>query len=647
MSAAVGSSRRLLPALALAASLTAASCLWTAAPPRNVLLVTIDTLRADRVGAFGSQRGLTPTLDALAKDGVRFANAYSVVPLTAPSHASMLTGRHPVVNGLRNNGTQVLPDAEVLVSELLKARGFATAAIVSALVLSSDFGLNQGWDLYYEEDILGSRRGHGLWYDQRPADKTVDRALAWLRAEKDRPFLLWVHLFDPHGPYDPPSPYKEAHADVPYDGEVAFADAQIGRLLDALREMGQYERTLVIAAADHGEGLGDHEETYHGIFLYDSTMRVPLIVRPPGGGGGRVVEDLASTLDVAPTILDALGIPLPEEAGPVQGVSLVPALGGGRVPARSVYLESIYGSTSYGWAVPRALVRGRNKWIELPGPELYDLKEDPAETRNLSAERSGEAEDLGRRLAQARAEMEGSARVAETAAIDDETRDRLISLGYIGGQQSGARSESGPDPKEMAYLLLPLNIASMQMKDRKYADAELIYKKIREVDPDNRIVLMQLARALSAQDKLDEAADLYEHALRVYPDVEEYYRRLAWEMLRAGRRERAREVLTRAASAMPESAHLHLMLGHTLLLEDRCDRALPELDLAVRLNPKGSRPHYMMAICRLKQGDEPAALASLREYLKRDPDVNALFTDPRFADLRRLPAFQDLVKKHL
>jgi len=614
-------------------------------PPRAVLLLTIDTLRADRVGAYGSVRGLTPSLDALAGDGVRFAEAYSVVPLTAPSHASMLTGRYPLAHRLRNNGSEVLPAGERLVSEILKEKGYRTAAIVSALVLASEYGLNRGFDLYYQDGIKGTDRGSGLWFNHRRGDLTVDRAIDWLRAETDRPFFLWVHLFDPHDPYDPPTPFKERFEKNPYDGEVAFADQQVGRLFDEMRRLGIYDDTLIVMAADHGEGLGDHGEKAHATFVYNSTMHVPLIVRLPGGrGAGRVVRDLASPMDIAPTILEALGIPLPEG---MQGVSLLGATRGGRVPARSLILESVHAAAAYGWSPVRALQRPVWKLIDLPDGELYDVTEDPREARNLHEAERSRADEMRQELSQLVADTERSASSTETATIDEETRDRLQSLGYIAGAPSASRAGQAPDPKRMAFLLGPLSASTVLTNQRKHADAAQVLQKVLEVDPDNRLALMQMAKAQAGLGRFDEAVAHFEHSVKVYPDVEEFYRIYGWMQMRRGLLREAEEVYHRGAMALPESPFMHFLVGYARFLQRRWKEADEELALATDLGQRFGKPHYLLAICRLQQGDEAGMLQALEHYLERDPDLESIMKDPFFQPVRERPAFRDLIRRYL
>ncbi len=613
--------------------------------PRNVLLITIDTLRADRLGCLGSDRGLTPHLDSLAAEGAVFSNAWTPVPLTAPSHASMLTGRYPITAGLRNNGVEVLSAQELLLPEILRERGFQTAGIVSALVLASTFGLNQGFDLYYEEDISGGERGRGLWYDQRPADKTIDRTLAWLRASVGRPFFLWVHLFDPHDPYDPPSPYKEKFAQALYDGEIAFADAQVGRLLEALREMSLDDSTLIIAAGDHGESLGDHGESFHGIFIYNATMRVPLIVRAPGGRRGVRVDDPASTLDITPTVLASLGIQVPTT---MQGVSLLDAAArGGRVPARSLYLETIYPTTSYGWAAPRGIVSGSWKSIDLPAAELYDVASDPSEKSNLAGTQLSRRDALRSEYAALRAELESGAREAETASIDEETRDRLASLGYLAGEQSKVSNRREPDPKDVVFMMTPLNIAQGFIKKKLYADAEVILVEALKVDPENKFALARMTQAQAAQGKLDAALSTFERAAAAYPDVEEVYRLYASALMAEGRGAEASEIYRRGAERIPASGLLHLLRGYALFHIKDYRQAAGEIEAALGLRLRRPRAHYLLAICQAQIGKPEAALASLDAYLTGEPDVDSLLRDPFFASLRERPEFQEMIRRHL
>ena len=493
--------------------------------------------------------------------------------------------------------------------------------------------------------IKATASGSGLWFEQRAGNLSVDRAITWLKANADRPFFLWLHLFDPHAPYEPPSPYKEKYQDTPYNGEVAFADAQVGRLLDEIKAMGLYDNSLIIAMADHGESLGEHGEPYHGNFLYQATMHIPLLARVPGGKRGLVISDLTSSVDVTPTVLDALGIAQPSS---MQGVSLLDAAArGGRVQARSVYLETIYPTATYGWATARAIVRLPWKLIDLPKPELYDDLQDAAEKSNLYPEQPAQVETLRAEFQQMVTGIEATARATEQVQLDDETLDKLQSLGYVGGQESRASTAQGADPKDMAFMLTPMRIASDMLGQKNFADAEEIFRKALEVDPDNRLVLLGIGKALVGQGKLDEAIPVYERGVRTYPDVEEFYRAYGRALMTSLRLDAAEEVFKRSLQHLPKSAQMHFQLGYTRFLGGKWQGAVEELDLAAHLAKRFGRPHYLLAICKLRTGDEAGALASLQDYLSRDPDVESLFVDPYFREFRSRPAFQELIKKYL
>ena len=311
----------------------------------NILLITLDTTRADRLGCYGHAAASTPALDQLAAGGTCFDSAFAQIPLTLPSHASLLTGMHPAELGILDNGRAALPDDVETLAETCRDRGYRTAAFLAASVLDGRFGLSAGFDVY--DDELPAPPGGVIEFDQeRPANVVCDRALAWLAGNTDSPFFCWVHFFDPHGPYEPPEPFRSRLAD-PYDGEVAFADTQVGRLMSWLQAHELADRTLVVVASDHGEGLGEHGESAHGVFLYDSTIRVPLILSMPTRiAAGRRVTAVVSLVDILPTLLELLGWPVP---GAVSGTSFAGALHGNRLPPQSSYARSDYALDHFGW----------------------------------------------------------------------------------------------------------------------------------------------------------------------------------------------------------------------------------------------------------------------------------------------------------
>jgi choline-sulfatase len=414
---------------------------WTegAAMPRpsNVLIVSLDTTRPDRLPAYGYQSASMPALDRLAREGAVFERATTVAPLTLTAHTSLFTGLYPTRHGVRDNADAPLDRAHPTLAEILKGHGFRTAAFVGSSVLDKDRGLSRGFDVYGDIGAADARTPGRL---RRPGNEVVDAALAWLDAAANSPYLLWVHLYDAHAPCRPPEPYRSRYAADPYEGAIAFADSQMARLLGALDARHQLDQTAVVVVADHGESLGQHGEDEHGIFVYDSVMHIPLLVRMPGVAARRI-SSVASLVDVMPTILDALGI------APVStdGVSQVPAMRGRAANAdRSIYTESLY-PQRFGWSALRALRDGRFKLIDAPRPELYDLEADPFEEQNIYAERRVVATAMASRLA-AFTESRGPAR-AEAARVPPELRARLASLGYVGSAPR-VHQATGRDPKD-------------------------------------------------------------------------------------------------------------------------------------------------------------------------------------------------------
>ena len=425
--------------------LVVAAAEWHApATPFNVIVVTLDTTRADRLPVYGFMDASMPHLDRLAGDGVVFDRATSVGPLTLPAHCSLFTGLLPPAHGVRDNADRALDGAHTTLAEVLHGRGFHTGAFVGSIVLGSDRGLVQGFETY-GESLAGDRSRP--FPPQRRADAVISDAIDWLDATGPAPFFLWAHLYDAHRPYDPPEPFRSQYGD-PYVAEIAFMDAQIGRLLDALDRRRLTERTIVIVAGDHGESLGEHGEDDHGIFVYESVLRVPLIVRAPAIAHRRVGAMVRLT-DVMPTVIELLGFP----ARPADGASLV-ALMTGAATHRDLdaYAESMY-PRRFGWSPLRALNDGRFKFIEAPRPELYDLDRDPFEARNLFDERPALARTMARRLEAIGGPPPGSPRAdAAHAPVPAELRERLAALGYLGIAPAAASAPGDlPDPKDLIH----------------------------------------------------------------------------------------------------------------------------------------------------------------------------------------------------
>src|SRR5215469_7195500 len=366
----------------------------SAAP--NVVVITVDTLRADHLGCYGDRQIRTPNIDALAQEGIRFERAYTPVPVTLPAHTALFTGTSPLRSGMHDFADNKLNPAQPTLASVLKENGYATGAVIGSAVLDSRFGLNHGFDFYYDHFDFSRLQESNLDQMERSGDLVADQALDWLDKNYQKKFFLWMHLYDPHYPYRPPSPYSEEYQDRPYDGEVAFADSQVGRLIRELKEKGVYQNTVIVFTGDHGESLGEHGEKTHGFFIYNATLHVPVIIHLPGAAEAKTLPDLVSLADLMPTVLQGLKIDIPSQ---VQGRSLLPLLTTRKLEATSgLYAETFLPRLHFNWSDLRSVETEKYQFIEAPKPELYDLAADPGETRNLYMEKKAVAAELQARL---------------------------------------------------------------------------------------------------------------------------------------------------------------------------------------------------------------------------------------------------------
>jgi arylsulfatase A-like enzyme/Flp pilus assembly protein TadD len=483
----------------------------------NVLLITIDTLRADRVGAYGNISGLTPAIDRLAGSGLRFAAAFTPVPMTLPAHASILTGLEPFSHGIRNNTSFKLGKTPTLAT-FLKNAGYRTGAFVGAVVLSARFGLDRDFDVY--DDRYGRSGGTANFrVTERRAERVIQPATEWiLRPDtttanpangsgRDRLWFAWIHLYDPHAPYEAPGEYARGRS--PYDAEVAYTDAMIARGLDALRAAGQLERTIVVIVGDHGEALGEHGESTHGLFAYDATLHVPMILSAPGIGP-RVERTPVATVDLVPTVLDLLGFAVPSG---LDGRSLLATEESGKRSARVLYFEALDANLTRGWAPLTGVMAGGWKYIDLPTPELYDLRRDPGELDNLAARDREQT-----RVLQSRLKGVGTSRAAppeaERAALDAETSQRLASLGYIGSTQNTTRRtfSVADDPKNLVALNEAFYAAIQAQVDGHSESALTVLRDIVAKRPDFLAARLSAAAILGGGDRPAQAIALLQSA---------------------------------------------------------------------------------------------------------------------------------------
>jgi choline-sulfatase len=573
-----------------------------------IILVTIDTLRADRLGAYGSTKGLTPALDRFAQGAVRFTAAVTQVPLTLPAHATILTGLHPAKHGVRTNDGFRLAASVPTLAEALRARRYATGAFIGGYPLQASFGLARGFDRY-DDDFL---RAAGAV--ERPADDVVRSAVAWIDGRQSQPFFAWLHLFDPHSPYTPPAPFAAAHADAPYDGEVAYTDAAIGRLFEHLERSGLFSRAAILIVADHGESLGDHGERTHGMFLYDATVRVPLLVKLPDVAASRDVTVPVETSDLAPTIAALAGAQLSAVDGRSLLTLLAPREAAAGDPDRPAYAESYYQNVLLGWSPLRAARTGRWKFIEAPRPELYDLESDPGELRNRIDDRAALASGLQRALPSLRADASPSR--AATAA--GESAERLRSLGYVAGSTIPSPGTRAVDPKDRVEVWADIEDGIDRIA-RDPRGAQQAFARALRLDPGNGLAMKYLADLSFRAGQLRKARDGYRRAIAArfrHPDA---FVNLAAIAEREGRLDEARAALLDAVHMSQADADAWNRLG---LLEARrgaVDAARRAFTSAIAAEPGRAEAYYNLAVIERRAGNEPAAQTRLHEALARNP----------------------------
>jgi len=585
-------------------------------PLGDVFLITIDTLRSDHVGCYGYQWIQTPTIDQLAKQGIRFAQAFTPSPITNTSHASILTGLLPSSHGVSDFGVPLTADHSTL-AELLEKRGYQTAAFIGSIILDSKTlapGLDRGFEFYDnfpEKTETKSRWGR---LERRGMD-VVQRAETWLDGHRTGPHFVWVHLYDPHDPYEPPPPYSEKYKDHLYDGEIAFADSALGRFLNYLKEQHWYEGALIIVVGDHGEGLGEHGEDTHGIFLYDSTTHVPLIVKLPNEQeAGKVVEEQARTTDILPTILELLGIPAPES---LDGTSLKSALLGTEAPSRTVLGETDY-PLRFGWAPLRSVRKDAFKFIEAPRPELYDLRSDPGEIRNAYVPWDSTVQKLRKELAKVSAKAAGK---PSAAAVAPSTTDELRALGYL--STADARSSTDvpepsllPDPKDKVEEQNLLHVAMMASEDGQTAKARTALEKLLRLDNRSEIALSQLGRLEMESENYTKAALYLGRACEVNPQnatiAYDYGRALELSGDLVG----ARHALQASLKLNPKQLAARLLLGQIWLKSNDPKAAEDEFEAALLLQPASAEAQIGLARALLRQKKFGDAVGFLEERTK-------------------------------
>lgn len=620
--------RRLLSFLLLACVVAPAA---TSNRP-NIIIVTLDTTRADRMDFLGSKRGLTPNLDAVARDGIVFSRAYAPVPLTTASHAAIFTGTYPQFNHVNDFGIPLSSRLPYL-PDLLRQQGYHTGAFVGSLILDpldgTAPGFDRGFDVY-DAGFRLRRRGTDRYQSvERRADVVVDHALAWLSHLPGAPFFLWIHLYDAHDPYDPPAPFKAKYASQPYDGEVAYADSAVGRLFRELRKHRLYDETMIAVMADHGESLGAHGESTHGVFLYDETLHVPLLIKLPlNRAAGRRVGARVGLVDVAPAILDVAGLAVPKE---MQGESVLTLLrapanastkaGGSAAPDRPAYAETDYPHRGFGWSSLRALRTGKYLYIEAPERELYDQTIDPRAAHNLAPGGKAVADTLDFQLNEFRRKTAQS--LVTLAKPDPEQMQKLQALGYVGSDAGKSREDKyvgGADPKSKIEVANLLHDAMFAVEDARYQEALPLLEKVLAQTPEMPAANMQYGMAQARLRHYDKALAPLRKAVALQPDNGMGRYELGLALFEAGDWKAAAPQFEAAVERAPRWADAHFSLAAVYARIDRVPEAMTELETCLELQPDHYRANLLRGRILSLQGNPALGLLNLEKAVQAEPN---------------------------
>jgi arylsulfatase A-like enzyme/Tfp pilus assembly protein PilF len=594
----------------------------------NVLFFTLDTTRADHIGCYGYPLIKTPNIDSLAAEGIQFQNATAQCPLTLPSHSSMFTGSYPFFHGVRDNGGFYLENDQVTLAEVLHQAGWATSAFVGAFVLDSRWGIDQGFDYYYDNFDFAKYKKISLDSVQREGGEVIKAFFDWFDGNSPERFFSWIHLYDPHTPYEPPEPYKTEYQGREYglyDGEIAYADHLVGRVLESLREKGLLERTVVVVVGDHGESLGEHHESSHGFFIYDATLSVPMIIRIPSAAlRGKTVTSQVQNIDLMPTLCEILGVPVPRD---VQGKSLLPLIAG-REAGRDeeAYSESFYPRYHYGWSELKSLRTSRYKFIQAPRPELYDLSLDPREKNNIFSQESSLAEKFVRNLERLESRL-SSKGIADKGPqqLDDDSREKLMALGYIGGFTSGAKlsqRENLGDPKDKIIVFNKIKMAEGASSDREYDKALSLLDQVISDDPGIMEARQVRANIYLQLDRAEEAAEECKEALKIDPEYNAAIFTLAQAYKKLKRYDEAVAGFERALQLDPRDAKPHVNLGELYLDRKDFDKAIFHLEKAISVDPEhSSQAHNLLGATLLEKKMPEQAEKELLLALEMRPRI--------------------------
>ncbi len=594
----------------------------------NLVIITIDTLRADHLECYGYKSIKTPRINALAADGILIENAYTPVPLTLPSHASLFTGTYPIFHGVRDFSGFTLPKERTTLASMLKSAGYRTGAVVAAAVLEARWGINQGFDFYYD-NFPPSLQQNWQPVVERRGDEVVQDSLRWLENNKQGPFFLWIHFFDPHDPYTPPPPYDRQYSERPYDGEIAYTDENVGLIIDYLKQNGLYNNCLIVLLGDHGEGLGEHGEKTHGFFIYDSTLRVPMIFKLPGAQSpkGKRVAGPLRTIDVLPTALQILGLSGKVRAPEVQGKGAYSALlGKASLSDRLSQAEIMLPYFHFDWNPLLSIRTGRYKYIDAPKPELYDTVADPHETRNTYSENKVMAARLKDLLMEdiTRYSPRDSAARTTPRDIDPVTMEKLASLGYLALSKGSSRPPVGknlPDPKDRIDIYELICAGTLAARNANYERALRLLTEAVHREPGSLVAHFQLGVIHRTNGDLRQAEQEFQKTLELRPGYDLALRRLAEVYIAGGRYDEAEAAYKKVLAQSPDDYMVHFSLGGLYVTLDRWDEALAAFRKAQSLNSKDVLIPIVISRILLKNGDLPGALEAVQQALKLAPNL--------------------------
>ena len=588
---------------------------------RNVVLISIDTCRADHLSCYGYQRKTTPNIDAIAEQGILFENVVSPAPITLPAHSSMLTGTVPPYHGVHDNYDYRLGAGNVTLAEILKDKGFTTGAIVSAVVMDSEYGINQGFD-YYNDRFEDSPDTVPIV--QRKGAKTSRFALQWLEEHKDERFFLFLHYFDPHATYQPPEPFKSAYAERPYAGEIAYTDYCIGAVIKRLKDLGLYDSTLVIITADHGESLGEHLERTHAYFIYQSTLKVPLIFKVPGGAKGKRISSIAGLIDIVPTVCGILGL---KTHGRVDGQNLASYFGRAwhRTRKRQLYCESLTSLRRYGANPLRGIVTNRFKYIQTTRPEIYDLIEDPHETNNLIKQHLRQArllqDSLNQILEQAVRKDESDSKLV----MEEEMRKRLESLGYVDGISADEDIQfvqGREDPKD----LVAFHLSKIKLRDlislKQYSEAKSLAEKMLQQRPGYEGTYVALGDIADEEGIEEKALSYFYKALQVRPGSLNVLNGLAALLIKYGKTSEALNYVVESLRVKPDQITARNRIAWLLYQDGKTAEAIVHYAESLRIKHNQPKIHNVLAELLLMQGNIEEAIGHWKEALNFQPDLS-------------------------